>query len=186
MTNGEARDTAPAVGSFTLQHSPPPLRQAAQPWRGRSGHLCPKFSHHHLKLSLPHAPSPPTGRADPPLQAKVSFHQATPLLSRRPPLFYHHSLSVTGPGPHGCSVAARRRHRCSTPRPLSSRRRRRDSPGAADAPAQPGVPGPSTDARACAARAEASSSVPDALDPRVSGGHGRWPRGLVRLTGFDG
>ncbi|XP_006888459.1 PREDICTED: GRAM domain-containing protein 2 [Elephantulus edwardii] len=32
---------------------------------------------------------------------------------------------MTGPGPHGCSVVARRgRHRCSTTRPLSHRRRR--------------------------------------------------------------
>lgn len=30
----------------------------------------------------------------------------------------------------------------------------------------------------------ASSSVPDALDPWVSGGYGRWLRGLVKLWGF--
>lgn len=56
-------------------------------------------------------------QSPPPCQLEVSFHQATPLLSRRPPLFHHYSLSVTGPGPHGCSVAARRHHRCSTPGP---------------------------------------------------------------------
>lgn len=153
MTNGGARDTAPAAGSFTLQRAPRSLPKLSSPDAGPSDHPCPKFPHHHLKLSLPHAPSPPTGRAPPP---SLSIPPAGyPLPSRRPPRFHHHSLSVTGPGPHGCSVAARRRHCCSTPRLLSRRRRRRrrgDSPAAAPAPAQPGAPGPFRAARACAAR----------------------------------
>lgn len=102
----------------------------------------PKFSRHHLKLSIPHAPSPRTGRAHP-LTPKSEYP------STMPPALHHHSLSVTGPGPHGCSVAATTA--AARPGP-SITAATVDSPAAVPAPAQPGVPGPSRVGCACAAR----------------------------------
>lgn len=152
MTHGGARDTAPAVGSFSLQRAPPDLPEAVQPWRWRADHSAPN-----PPIITSNCPSPTPLRLrqaepTPTPQVEVSLHQEYPSTSPSclPPCSHHHSLSVTGPGPHGCSVAARRRHRCYTPRPLSHRRRRRDLPGAAPAPAQPGAPGPSRAVRACA------------------------------------
>lgn len=95
---------------------------------------------------------PPSPQTIPPPRPSVSDQQrptrhiCTP--QGRFPLNLH-LLSVTGPGTHGCSVIARRRHCCSTTLPLSHSRRP-DWPGAALAPAQPGVPGPSQAACACA------------------------------------
>lgn len=129
MTTQAAQGTGPAVSSFTPRHAAPSLRRAVQRWDSRPSHPCSKFSHHHSNY-----PSPTTLRPRP---AEAKPHMCPPQC--RFPLDQH-SLSVTGPGPHGCSVVARRRHCCSTPQPLSHSRRP-DWPGAALAPAQPGAPG---------------------------------------------
>lgn len=90
-----------------------------------------------LQILPPSPQTIPPPRPSVPDQQRPTRHICTP--QGQFPLNLH-SLSVTGPGPHGCSVVARRRHCCSTPQPLSHSRRP-DWPGAALAPAQPGVPG---------------------------------------------
>lgn len=94
------------------------------------------------KTIPPPRPPSPTSRGHPASQGALpSRHICIPWCPL--PLNYH-SLSVTGPGPHGCSVVAGRRHCCSTPQPLNHSRRP-DWPGAASAPAQPGLPGALSD-----------------------------------------
>lgn len=66
MTNGAARGTGPVLSSSTLQRAHPVfLHKAAQSRRQRPARPGPKFARHYLQLSLPHAPSLPTGRAHP-------------------------------------------------------------------------------------------------------------------------
>lgn len=90
-----------------------------------------------LQILPPSPQTIPPPRPSVPDQQRPTRHICTP--QGQFPLNLH-LLSVTGPGPHGCSVVARRRHCCSTPQ-LLSHSRRPDWPGAALAPAQPGVPG---------------------------------------------
>lgn len=137
MTNQAARGTGPAMSAFTPQNATPSLRQAVQLWDSRPNHPCSKCSHHHLKLSLPHDLRPRQVEATLLVNVLPPCHICIPWC---PLPLNHHSLSVIGPGPHGCSVVAGRRHCCSTPQPLNHSRRP-DWPGAASAPAQPRLPG---------------------------------------------
>lgn len=137
MTNQAARGTGPAISALTPRNATPFLRQAVQLWDSRPNHPCSKCSHHHLKLSLPHDLRPRQVEATPLVNVLPPCHICIPWC---PLPLNHHSLSVIGPGPHGCSVVAGRRHCCSTPQPLNHSRRP-DWPGAASAPAQPGLPG---------------------------------------------
>lgn len=168
MTNGKARDTAPAVRSFTLQRAPFPPPSC--PALGRA-------------IRPPASPNFPIITSNCPSPTPLRLRQAEPTPSRgilppSQPSFLPPSNPLPPPLTVGDWARPSWLLRCRpppppllpTPGPLSRHRRRGDSPGAAPAPAQSGVPGPSRVARACAALAGASSSVPVAPTPSIPGG----------------
>ena len=88
MTHGGARDTAPAVGSFSLQRAPPDLPEAVQPWRWRADHSAPNPpiitsncpSPTPLRLRQAEPTPPPPSRSIPPPGVPLHLSLLSPTL----------------------------------------------------------------------------------------------------------